>query len=62
MQDKETSSPLDAWSSAGVFTEMEDTGEGAGGKRRRKVKLQEQARRIYRPSRLFLCSHNAAYV
>lgn len=34
MQDKATASPLDACSSAGVFTEMEDTGDGAeGGKK-----------------------------
>lgn len=43
MQDKVTASPLDACSSTGVFTEMEDTGDGAEGEKRRKVKLQEQA-------------------
>lgn len=31
MQDNVTVSPLDAWSSAGVLTEMEETREGAGG-------------------------------
>lgn len=31
MQDKVAVSPLDAWSSAGVFTMMEKTNEGAGG-------------------------------
>lgn len=31
MQDKVTVSPLDAWISAGEFTVMEETREGAGG-------------------------------
>lgn len=31
MQDNVTVSPLDAWSSAGVLTVMEETREGAGG-------------------------------
>lgn len=31
MQDNVTASPLDAWSSDGVFTVMEETSEGAGG-------------------------------
>lgn len=31
MQDKVTVSPLDAWSSAGELTVMEETGERAGG-------------------------------
>lgn len=43
VQDKATVSPLDAWSSAGVFTEMEDTRDRAEGEKRRKPKLQEQA-------------------
>lgn len=46
VQDKVTASPLDAWSSAGVFTEMEDTRDGAEGEKRRKVTLQEQAKWI----------------
>lgn len=39
VQDNATASPFDAWSSAGVFTLMEDTGEGAGGE------IGEQKRR-----------------
>lgn len=35
MQDKVTASPLNAWSSAGVFTEMEDTGDKAACEKRR---------------------------
>lgn len=31
VQDKVTVSPLDAWSSGGVFTVMEETSEGAEG-------------------------------
>lgn len=31
MQDNVTVSPLDAWSSAGVVTVMEETRDGAGG-------------------------------
>lgn len=37
MQDNLTASPLNAWSSAGVFTEMDDTGDKAAGKKTRKT-------------------------
>lgn len=30
MQDRETASPLDAWTSGGELTEMEETGDGPG--------------------------------
>lgn len=48
VQDKDTASPLDARRYAGVVTVMGDTGDGAegGGKKRRKIKLQEQPKRI----------------
>lgn len=36
VQDNVTASPLNAWSSAGVFTEMEDTGDRAAGEKMRK--------------------------
>lgn len=47
VQDNVTASPLDAWSSAGVLTLMEETGEGAGGeigeqKRRKKMMTELQ--------------------
>lgn len=41
MQDKETVSPLDAWISAGEFTVMEETREGAGGEMVEKRKKKE---------------------
>lgn len=41
MQDNVTASPLNAWSSAGVFTEMEDTGDKAAGEKTRKNDKEE---------------------
>lgn len=50
MQDNVTVSPLDAWSSAGVLTVMEETGEGAGGEmvERRSREKKERERVTHR--------------
>lgn len=51
MQDNVTVSPLEAWSSAGVLTEMEETREGAGydtedGKERQEKQIRNEIKAV----------------
>lgn len=57
-----TASPLKAWSSAGVFTEMEDTGDKAAGEKRSKKSNHKRDRVTITVYLKFLCPDNPSYV